>query len=343
MSEKPNTPQPSTPSDSASPGLAQVERGLSGIMTKNPLILSGPYCHENLTMFFFHGPDKMDGERYISLGEAFAKEQVRVYETGTVGQLEAENLSETFDIFVQAGDVLKGGRQDRTIGIDFIIPARSGRLPIPAFCVERGRWNRRQREDAAHFSGSTHSIHLKSMRLAAKMAHDQAGVWQGVSHSQMTLGHALNKVIHAAHSPTSYQLSVEDLDLKKRKSDFENKLRTIPENSGDVLGYAFYVNGQRNSADIYGSTKLFQKLWEKLLDVAILEAIGAGREMGKPLTKRAAQEWLKEVGHASSKEKKSAPPRTRLNVKSYKDGVVFETSDEALGDGTVLHTNIIHK
>ncbi len=311
-------------------------------MTTN-LILSGPYCHENLTMFFFHGPEKIDGERYISMGEAFAREQVRVYETGTVGQLEAENLSEKFDIFVQAGDVLKGGRQDRTIGIDFIIPARSGRLPIPAFCVESGRWHRRGREDAAHFSGSTHSIHLKSMRLAAKMAHDQAAVWEGVSHSQVTLGHALNKVLRAAPSPTSYQLSVEDLDLKKRKSDFENKLRKIPENSGDILGYAFYVNGQRNSADIYGSTKLFQKLWEKLLDVAILEAIGAGKEKGKPLTKRGAQEWLKEAGQSRPKERKNAPPRTCLTVKSYKDGVVFETFDEARGDGALLHTNIIHK
>ena len=107
-------------------------------MNKTPLTSSGPYAHENLTIFLFHAHDQIDGSRYISLKEAFEKKQVRVYETGTVGQLEAENLSETIDIFIQAGDVLKGGRQDRTLGIDFIIPARSGRLPIPAFCVESG-------------------------------------------------------------------------------------------------------------------------------------------------------------------------------------------------------------
>ena len=112
-------------------------------MTKNPLVVSGPYTHGNLAIFLFHGSDEIDGGGYISLTEAFEKKHVLVHETGTVGQLEVENLSETFDIFIQAGDVLKGGRQDRTIAIDFIIPARSGRIPIPAFCVEMGRWRKR--------------------------------------------------------------------------------------------------------------------------------------------------------------------------------------------------------
>ncbi len=107
-------------------------------MNKDLLITSGPYTHENLTIFLFHAHDQVDGSRYISLKEALEQEKVRVYETGTVGQLEAENLSETVDIFIQAGDVLKGGRQDRTLGIDFIIPARSGRVTYSGFlCRER--------------------------------------------------------------------------------------------------------------------------------------------------------------------------------------------------------------
>ncbi len=101
-------------------------------MKKPSPAVSGPYTHENLTIFLFHGPDQVDGSRYSSLKEALEKKQVLVHETGTVGQLEAENLSDTADIFIQAGDVLKGGRQDRTIGIDFIIPARSGRVQVPA-------------------------------------------------------------------------------------------------------------------------------------------------------------------------------------------------------------------
>ena len=312
-------------------------------MTKNPLVVSGPYTHGNLAIFLFHGSDEIDGGGYISLTEAFEKKHVLVHETGTVGELEVENLSETFDIFIQAGDVLKGGRQDRIVAIDFIIPARSGRIPIPAFCVEMGRWHKRGFEDAAKFTSSTHSVHAKSIRLAAKRASDQNQVWHSVAVSQEELGSALKKSVHAAASPTSYQLSVEDSALEKKKREYDEKLRGIAENCSDVIGYAFYVNGERNSADIYGSTQLFHKLWKKLLDVAILEAISG--QNGKVILpdKANLEAWLKEAGNVQRSDTKKAAPRTRLETRSYPGGVVFETFDEAVGDQAVLHTNVISK
>lgn len=312
-------------------------------MTKHPLVLSGPYTHENLTIFLFHGPDQLDGGRYVSLGEALEQKQVLVHETGTVGELEAENLSSDIDIFIQAGDVLKGGRQDRTLGIDFIVPAHSGRVPVPAFCVESGRWQKRRGEDDVLFSCSTHSLHAKSARLAAKRALDQNAVWNCVAESQEVLGSALKKSVHAACSPTSYQLSVEDPDLQERKREYQKNLQHLPENASDVLGYAFYVNGERNSADIYGSANLFQKLWDKLLDVAILEAVSDQNGKIAVPNKRSVQAWLKQAAKAQPRDRRNAPPRTRLETKSYQSGVVFETFDEGIGDHAVLHTNIISK
>jgi hypothetical protein len=312
-------------------------------MTKNPLIVSGPYTHENLAIFLFHGSDEIDGGSYASLTEAFEKKHVLVHETGTVGQLEVENVSETIDIFIQAGDVLKGGRQDRTIAIDFIVPARSGRIPIPTFCVERGRWHKRRGEDAAHFSSSSHSIHPKSMRMAAKVAHDQGAVWESVVESQDGLCLALGESVQDAHSPTSYQLSVEHPDLAKTRKEYQEKLGRIAANASDAVGYAFYINGERNSIDTYASANLFRKLWGKLLDVAILEAI-SGRNGNVTLPDKANLEaWLKEAGKVQQSDTKKAAPRTRLETKSYPGGVVFETFDEAVGDQAVLHTNIISK
>ena len=312
-------------------------------MTKNPLIESGPYTHKNLAIFLFHGADEIDGGGYASLTEAFEKKHVLVHETGMVGELEVENLSETTDIFIQAGDVLKGGRQDRTIAIDFIVPARSGRIPIPAFCVEMGRWYKRGGEDESKFSSSTISIHAKSIRLAAKRAFDQNDVWHCIAESQEELGSALRKSMHTASSPTSYQLSVEDPDLQKGKCNYHEKLRCIPENNSDVIGYAFYVNGERNSVDIYGSTQLFHKLWDKLLDVAILESISSRNGNVAAPDKANLEAWLKEAANAQPSDKKDAAPRTRLETKSYGNGVVFETFDEAVGIQAVLHTNVISK
>jgi hypothetical protein len=312
-------------------------------MTKNPLILSGPYTHENLTIFLFHGPDKIDGSRYTSLTQAFAEKQVGVHETGTVGQLEVENLSDRSDIFIQAGDVLKGGWQDRTIAIDFIVPAQSGRIPVPAFCVESGRWKKRRAEDASTFSSSTHSLHAKKMRVAAKLFCDQQTVWNSVAESQEALGSALEKSVHSAASPTSYQLSVEDPDLARKKREYQEKLGRVPESASDVVGYAFYVNGEPNSVDTYASKGLFHQLWEKLLDVAILEAISVKNATAAAPDQRNVEDWLEQAAKARLHEETNAPPRTYIRTKSYESGIVFETFDDAVGNEGALHTNIISK
>jgi hypothetical protein len=310
-------------------------------MNAAPLTISGPYAHENLTVFLFHGPDQLDGSHYIPLHEAMEKRQVIVHETGNVGELEAENLSDV-DIFIQAGDILKGGRQDRTIAIDFIVPVKSGRLHIPAFCVESGRWQRRKTESERFFSCSTNTLHSKPARLAGKLWRSQSAVWEGVAACQDDLGASLGESVHAAASPTSYQLSVEHPELQRRKSEFIERLSRAGDGS-DVLGYAFYVNGQRNSADIYSSKSLFHKLWDKLLDVAILEAISAKTEITAIPTKEMVETWLEEATGAELKDRQNAPPRTRIESKSYASGVVFETFDETNTGHVVLHMNVISK
>jgi hypothetical protein len=312
-------------------------------MNKIPMTISGPYIHENLAIFLFHGPDQLEESRYISLDKAFEKKHILVHETGAVGHLEAENLSDGLDVFIQAGDVLKGGRQDRTIAIDFIVPAKSGRVTIPSFCVESGRWHKRRREDDGYFGSSTQSIHTKSLRMAAKLAHDQAAVWHSVAESQEALSSALKKSVHAADSPTSYQLSVEDADLVERKRKYQQQLGRLPENAWDTVGYAFYVNGIRNTMDIYASTELFHQFWDKLLDIAILEAIAAKNGTGAVPDGISVDGWLREAATARLDEATSAPPRTYVQTKSYQVGVVFNTFDRAVGDGVILHTNIISR
>jgi hypothetical protein len=163
-------------------------------MNKSPLNISGPYTHQNLTIFLFHDPDHVDSSHYVQLHDAMEKKHVVVYETGNVGELGVENLSDVFDIFIQAGDVLKGGRQDRTIAIDFIVPAKSGRIPIPAFCVESGRWQRRKSESERFFSCSSHALHAKPIRLAAKLKRSQSAVWEEVAACQEDLGSALESL-----------------------------------------------------------------------------------------------------------------------------------------------------
>src|ERR1700745_244557 len=131
--------------------------------------LSGPFTHKNLTIFLVHGKNLIDSKNFITLQEALTQKKVIVYETKDVNELAIRNLSSQ-DIFVQAGDIVKGGDQDRMISVDFIVPPKSGRMPIAAFCVESGRWSKRGNEVNASFASSDNAASTKELKLAAKGA-----------------------------------------------------------------------------------------------------------------------------------------------------------------------------
>src|SRR5215207_9962261 len=168
--------------------------------------LSGPYTHKNLTVFLVHGKD-LTNKPFLTLQEALAQKKVRVYETKEVNELTIRNLSNQ-DIYVQSGDIVRGGDQDRMISVDFIVPPRSGRMPIAAFCVESGRWNKRGNEEAASFSSSENSVVSKDLKLAAKSANSQQEVWQKVKLAQDKLAVNVGGSVNSTVSASSLELSV---------------------------------------------------------------------------------------------------------------------------------------
>ncbi len=114
--------------------------------------ISGPHVHENLAVYFVHGASA-GGPVPLTLQEALAKGSVQVIETGRVNELQIENTGAE-QVFIQAGDIVKGGKQDRVLTVSFLLPAKSGRMPIASFCVEQGRWSARGKEDQAKFSSA---------------------------------------------------------------------------------------------------------------------------------------------------------------------------------------------
>jgi hypothetical protein len=148
--------------------------------------LSGPYTHKNLTIFLLHGSNQSQGPAPLTLQEAMKRKLVVVRETGDVNRLTIQNRSNQ-DVFVQAGDIVKGGQQDRVLALDLIVPPRSGRIPIDAFCVEQGRWSRRGDEAVTAFSASANALTSKDLKIAAKAKRSQGEVWANVSKAQQKL------------------------------------------------------------------------------------------------------------------------------------------------------------
>src|ERR1700754_1889706 len=128
--------------------------------------ISGPLTHENLTVCFIHGPSA-PGRTPLTLEEALAKRTVEVRETGNGNPLEIENLGND-EVFIQSGDIVKGGQQDRTLMVRLVLPPKPGRLAIDAFCVEQGRWSARGQEDVKQFSTASAAVPSREMKIAMK-------------------------------------------------------------------------------------------------------------------------------------------------------------------------------
>lgn len=303
--------------------------------------LSGPFTHKNLTIFLVHGKNSIKAKTFLTLQEAMVQKKVVVYETKSVNELSIQNLSDE-DIYVQSGDIVKGGQQDRMIGVDLIVPPRSGKMPISAFCVEHGRWSGRGNERAGVFSTSSDAVSTKEIKLAAKRSNSQGGVWQSVTVAQDKLSRNVGARVNSTVSESSLQLSVENSKVRETADNYIKALSNIANRSDDVIGYVFAINGKVNSADIYGSNVLFKKLWPKLLNANAVEAIAElQQDKFQPVKADSVKTFLSDSEAARGSEK-AVTSRVKLVTREDDSNIFFETRDEKQ-KGAWVHRNYIKK
>ena len=308
-------------------------------VTMSDYRLSGPYTHKNLTVFLIHGKDQTK-KTFLTLQEALAQKKVKVYETKEVNELAIRNLSNQ-DIYVQAGDIVRGGDQDRMISIDFIVPPRSGRMPIAAFCVESGRWNKRGNEGNASFASSENGA-TNDIKLAAASGRSQQAVWDNVTKVQADLSKNVGGSVNSIVSGSSMELSMEDSKVKATSAAYINALSGVLKNRSDVIGYVLAINGKVDSADVYASHALFAKLWPKLLKTSVVEAIAELNDAEhKPVTSETVQGFLAESEKATASAKE-VTPRVRLVTREDDKNYFSETQDRDQKDGWI-HRNYMRK
>jgi hypothetical protein len=301
--------------------------------------LSGPYTHKNLTVFLIHGKDQTK-KTFLTLQEALAQKKVAVYETKDVNELAIRNLSNQ-DIYVQAGDIVRGGDQDRMISMDFIVPPKSGRMPIAAFCVESGRWNKRGKEENASFASSENAA-TNGLKLAAKSEKSQQAVWDNVKVVQASLTENVGSSVNSSVSVSSMELSMEDSKVKETSAAYINTLSGLLQSRSDVIGYVLAINGKVTSADVYASHALFAKLWPKLLKSNAVEAIAALNDAEhNPVTSESVQGFLAESEKATA-EAKDVTPRVRMVTREDDKNIFSETQDRQQKDG-YIHRNYMRK
>lgn len=290
--------------------------------------ISAPYSYKNLTIYLIHGKDETSKTNILTLQEAMQRQILRVYETSDVNELEVENISKHFDVFIQSGDIVKGGKQDRVLAVSIIIAARSGRIKIESFCVESGRWQKRGNEDSGQFSSSNDRIVSKELKLAANGARSQQEVWARVSEAQEKLSRNVGDNVTASASRTSLQLSLENGKVTATADEYVRKLGNLIDGRTDVIGYAFSINGEINSADVYVSNALFKKLWPRMLKAAAIEAVADQGSVTKaPAKPDQVKEFLADADKGRAEER-AAGGSTRIIARDQKDSAVYEARDD---------------
>jgi hypothetical protein len=310
--------------------------------------VSGPHVHANLALYFAHG-ESAPGPVPLTLQEAMLRGSVLVHETGDVNRLIIENRGEQ-EVFVQAGEIVKGGKQDRVLTVSLMLPPRSGPTPIGAYCVEQGRWERRGKEDATRFSSSETAMPSRRAKLALKLppretqpmrgltGQRQGYVWRDVADTQSKLAASVGAPVAAPESRSSLQLSLENRQVRERIAEYVSALRPLLDKAPDALGFAFAVNGALNSADLYPSHALFRKLWPKLLDAAAIEAIAEKNgDHGKPPALEQVAAFIAEAEQGRGGER-VVDARTRLATRESEKAYFFETRR---ADGAWVHRNYI--
>jgi hypothetical protein len=317
------------------------------------LRIEGPYTHQNLSIYVVSGPTE-DSRRFITLAEGLKNKSVKLRERGagvnaSVNELEIENASDDW-LYLQAGDVIIGGQQDRTIAIDVAIAPRSKPQPIAAFCVEHGRWTPRERTGGAaafSFRESNAIAGSNAMKMSIQEKADQSRVWAEVARDEKRASAKVAAPVGA--STGTYDAIVSNKAIAASRADYVGTLLGPVDKAKDAVGIVVAIDGKIQSADVYGSSALFRKLARKLLESyaqeAILSPASGAKDSAAVPTVDEARSFLR-ASAAGSREKSEnvAKSTTRTTIRQQKT-VVFEyTSRETeAGQKTLLHRNYVRE
>ncbi len=298
---------------------------------------TGPVTHGNMALFLIHGPDMMREQRMLPLHAALAQNLAVVHGGG----IAIDNRAE-MPLFIQAGDIIKGGTQDRVIPYDQIIPIGTMRRHLDVFCVEAGRCGPRGQETSTAFETATEQLPGRRLHLAARYRKSQQDVWNGVQELQHSLGRSLGGPVQAPLSPTSLQLTLETGLVQRALQDSLDDFIRLPERGKNAIGVAVVLNGQIQGADVYASSDLFQDLWPKLLRAHAVAALAERQEVrGAPVSADAVRQFLLDAENGAICRRESSSSTLVLRQESA-EHVIFDTCDPARGN-LVVHRSFLAK
>ena len=329
-----------------------------------------PVTYENISVFPVVASYGQDTSAFLTLEEGLATGAVVVRERGSeemvrgrdgrpiyipqptgasVNQLVLFNRSKR-PLLLLAGELVRGGKQDRIIGKDRIVPAGAPPLPLDVFCVEHGRWT-----GSAQFAAAQTIVH-PSVRERAAVDQKQTEVWDAVRSGSTALappaaaaprisrsdlqtaiaGNAHTEAYEKIYQSSAVGVSIDDFvaELERRFASATSGLK-----GERVVGVVVAYGGEVAWSDIFASGDLFDHYWHKLLRSYAVEAL-ARPTVRAVASREGAGEFLRRLNGRETVE--TEPGVYRWS--EVTDGQLAEIELEALQPKPMrLHRLMLHR
>jgi sulfur carrier protein ThiS len=314
-----------------------------------------PISHGSLTIFPVVAASAHDTSEFLTLDEGLRSGEVVVAESGQaqglirrhrqpvpvtsgaeVNRLVLVNNSSR-PLILLAGEIVTGGKQDRVVGKDRIVPAGGDPIDLSVFCVEPGRWTGR----SSQFDAKATPMAQPSVRKEAMANKDQGRVWSEVRSAQAQMASRVaaappvpggyvdglggNRGAAAEVTATSsyaYVMSVPRVAAQVNavavpiERSYQGLIKQL--RSQNAVGVVVAVNGEIIWADVFASTQLLEKYWPKLARSYAAEAVTRGGS-GKPPSLAEAQQFLNQVeGHELAESEPGVFRETEISGSDYK-------------------------
>lgn len=279
-----------------------------------------PIRHGNLTVFPVVAARSYDTEEFLTLDEGLRSGDVIVTESGGVQPLIRRRLPPTPSgaqvnqlvlvnnskrpLILLAGEIVTGGKQDRVIGKDRIVPGESDPLNVGVFCVEPGRWTGSSDRFGVGAGGTAAGampapMAAPNVRAKAMADKDQQQVWSEVARTRSAMAETVTveAAAEAINSTSSYARVMDNREVKQKvdsvaepiQRNYQSLIQQLREQH--AVGVVVAVNGRMVWADIFASTNLLEKYWPKLVRSYAAEAV-VTRTRDHEADSKQAQEFL---------------------------------------------------
>ena len=279
-----------------------------------------PIRNGNLTIFPVVSDTSHDTSQFLTLDEGLKSGDVVVTEAGSAaplirprhgrqgwqehpqaGSAEVNKLvlinNSKRPLLLLAGEIVTGGKQDRIIGKDRLVPAESDPVDLSVFCVEPGRWT-----GASSKFGAPAAIVQPSVRAKAMADKDQQKVWNEVATARSSLAGPIRSETEmvTVEANSSYAATVDNSAVKKQidtvaapvQQEYQSVIRQLRERH--AVGVVVAVNGQLIWSDVFASTNLLEKYWPKLVRSYAAETFSQPRK-SNTATVAGAQQFLEHL------------------------------------------------